>query len=129
MFLGVNLLEWFRIDDPVGAVSVHGFAGIWGTISLGLFACGKFGATGPTGPDDSSPVKGLFYGGGSSVLMAQLIGSLIITLATFVVAYAVMWVIRKLPDPWNLRIEAAGESSEGGIDVFEHGIEAYPFQS
>ena len=36
VWLGVNLLEWFRIDDPIGAVSVHGFAGIWGTISLGL---------------------------------------------------------------------------------------------
>ena len=36
-----NLLEWLRIDDPIGAVPVHGFCGIWGTLSLGLFACGQ----------------------------------------------------------------------------------------
>src|SRR5581483_4155067 len=45
--LGVELLEWLRIDDPIGAVPVHGICGIWGTLSLGLFACGKYGATGP----------------------------------------------------------------------------------
>ena len=45
--LGVELLEWLRIDDPIGAVPVHGICGIWGTLSLGLFACGEFGATGP----------------------------------------------------------------------------------
>ena len=45
VYFGVNFLEWCRIDDPVGAVSVHGFAGIWGTWSLGLFATGQYGAT------------------------------------------------------------------------------------
>jgi Amt family ammonium transporter len=38
---GVDLLEWLRIDDPIGAVPVHGICGIWGTLSLGFFACGK----------------------------------------------------------------------------------------
>jgi len=128
VYFGVYLLEWFRIDDPVGAVSVHGFAGIWGTLSLGLFACGKYGSTGATGPDDSSPVKGLLYGGGMDVLKAQMIGSFSITMATFVVSYVMMWVIRKLPHPWNLRVEEKGETGPGGLDVFEHGIEAYPPQ-
>src|SRR5450755_2603193 len=64
--LGVELLEYLRIDDPIGAVPVHGFAGIWGTWSLGLFAVGQYGATGATGADNSSPVAGLFYGGGAS---------------------------------------------------------------
>jgi ammonia channel protein AmtB len=36
--LGVELLEWLSIDDPIGAVPVHGFCGIWGTLSLGLLA-------------------------------------------------------------------------------------------
>ena len=129
VYVGVNFFEWLRIDDPVGAVSVHGLAGIWGTISLGFFACGKYGATGPTGADDSAPVKGLFYGGGMDVLKAQIVGHLIIVVATFFVAYAVMWVIRKLPHPWNLRVEEKGETGSGGLDVFEHGIEAYPPQS
>ena len=42
--LGVELLEFLRIDDPIGAVPVHGFCGIWGTWSLGLFACGQYSA-------------------------------------------------------------------------------------
>lgn len=128
VFAGVYLLEYFRIDDPVGAVSVHGFAGIWGTLSLGLFASGQFGSTGPTGADNSSVVKGLFYGGGTDVLKAQLVGNLTIVVATFIVAYAMMWVIRQLPHPWNLRVEEKGETGPGGLDVFEHGVSAYPDQ-
>jgi len=123
--LGVYLLEYLRIDDPVGAFSVHGLNGIWGTLSLGLFACGLYGATGPTGADDSSPVAGLFYGGGASVLKAQAIGSFTITVATFAISMLLMWVIMKLPQPWSLRVEAKGELGEGGIDVFEHGSKAY----
>ena len=41
---GIDLLEWLRIDDPIGAWPVHGLCGIWGTISLGLFATGQYGA-------------------------------------------------------------------------------------
>ena len=72
VILGVDLLEWLRIDDPIGAVPVHGFCGIWGTFSLGLFAVGKYGATGPISPDNSAPLKGLFYGGGTQLLVAQV---------------------------------------------------------
>lgn len=131
VYFSVYFIEWLRIDDPVGAVSVHGAAGIWGTISLGLFATGKFGATGPTGADTSKDalVHGLLYGGGADVLKAQILGSLIITLATFTIAFVMMWVVRKLPHPWNLRVEEKGELGTGGLDVFEHGIEAYPSQS
>src|SRR5499433_535077 len=79
VILGVELLEWIRIDDPIGAIPVHGFCGIWETLSLGLFACGKYGATGPLAPDNSAALKGLFYGGGLQLLRAQFIGSFIIT--------------------------------------------------
>lgn len=129
VYLVLNLLEYLRIDDPIGAVAVHGGCGIWGTLSLGLFACGQYGATGATGADNSSPVTGLFYGGGASVLEAQFIGSAVITIATFVVALILMWVIKQLPYPWKLRVEPEGEKGPGGIDVFEHGIEAYPSQA
>jgi len=129
IYFGVNFIEWLRIDDPVGAVSVHGLCGIWGTLSLGLFACGKYGATGPTGADDSAPVAGLFYGGGGSVFIAQVIGSAVICIGTFVITYAMMWIIKKMPHPWCLRVEEAGEKGPGGLDVFEHGIEAYPAQA
>ena len=125
VFGGVYLLEFLRIDDPVGAVSVHGLAGIWGTLSLGLFASGQFGSTGPLGADNSAPVTGLFYGGGFSVLKAQAIGSFTITVATFVVSLILMWIVMKLPYPFKLRVEPQGETGPGGIDVWEHGAEAY----
>src|SRR5205807_6237070 len=41
--VAVDVLEWLRIDDPIGAVPVHGICGIWGPLSLGLFACGQYG--------------------------------------------------------------------------------------
>jgi Amt family ammonium transporter len=119
--LGVELLEWLRIDDPIGAVPVHGICGIWGTLSLGFFACGKYGATGPIAPDNSAPLTGLFYGGGWTLLTAQAIGSAIVTLATFGAAMAVMYAVNALG---VLRVSAEGE--EEGLDLHEHGISAYP---
>ena len=80
---GIDLLENLRIDDPIGAVPVHMVAGIWGTLSLGLFAAGKYGTPTATGADTSAVVTGLFYGGGLAVLKAQMIGSFSITIATF----------------------------------------------
>jgi Amt family ammonium transporter len=124
--LGVELLEYLRIDDPIGAVPVHGFCGIWGTWSLGLFASGQFSAagSGPFPPDVSDPstlLTGLFYGGGWKVFEAQVIGNGIITLATFGVAMAVMLAVNATG---TLRVSKEGE--EYGLDLHEHGISAYP---
>jgi Amt family ammonium transporter len=90
-------------------------------LSLGLFATGEFGASGPFAPDNSAPLKGLFYGGGTTVLFAQIIGSLTITVATFAVALAVMYAINAFK---LLRVSAEGEIE--GLDIHEHGISAYP---
>src|SRR5215831_15853701 len=119
--VGVEALEWLRIDDPIGAVPVHGFCGIWGTLSLGLFACGQYGATGPLAADNSAPLTGLFYGGGLAVLKAQAIGSLIITSATFAVSLLVMYGLKGVK---LLRVSEEGEAH--GLDLHEHGISAYP---
>jgi Amt family ammonium transporter len=100
---------------------VHGICGIWGTLSLGLFAVGKYGATGPLAPDNSAPLKGLFYGGGMTLLEAQLLGSAIVTLATFAVAMAVMLLVNATG---TLRVSREGELH--GLDLHEHGISAYP---
>jgi len=121
VIMGVDLLEWLRIDDPIGAVPVHGFCGIWGTLSLGLFACGQYGATGPISPDNSAPLTGLFYGGGLLVLKAQIIGSACITLATFGVAMVVMLAVNAIG---MLRLPEEAELY--GMDLHEHGISAYP---
>jgi len=118
---GVELLEWLRIDDPIGAVPVHGICGIWGTWSLGLFASGQYGATGPFGADNSAPLAGLFYHGGMTLLKAQMIGSTTITLATF----GVSMVLMKAVDMMGLlRVSREGEIH--GLDLHEHGISAYP---
>jgi Amt family ammonium transporter len=117
----VDLMEWLRIDDPVGAWPVHGACGIWGTLSLGLLACGKYGSPGPTGADDSSPVSGLFYGGGTQLLVAQVIGSASVTAATFGVSM-VMFYLVKLTG--TLRVSKEGELE--GLDIHEHGGSAYP---
>lgn len=119
--LGVELLEFLRIDDPIGAVPVHGLCGIWGTLALGFFACGQFGATGPTGPDHSAPLAGLFYGGGTKILIAQAVGSAIVVASTFSVALGVFFVINLFG---QLRVAAEGELH--GLDLHEHGISAYP---
>jgi ammonium transporter, Amt family len=119
--LGIEALEWLRIDDPIGAVPVHGFCGIWGTLSLGLFASGQYGVTGPFAADNSAPLTGLFYGGGLTVLAAQALGSLIVTAATFSAAMAVMYAIKAVG---LLRVSGEGESY--GLDLHEHGISAYP---
>src|ERR1700712_704741 len=78
VYLATLLLEYLRIDDPIGAIPVHGACGIWGTWALGLFACGKYGATGPTGADNSAPMAGLFYHGGAELLKKQVVGNLTI---------------------------------------------------
>lgn len=126
VFGAVYIIEWFRVDDPVGAVAVHGFAGIWGTLSLGLFACGQYGSTGPTGADNSAPVAGLFYHGGWGVLQAQAVGSLTITVAVFLITLVMMVLVNTLPYPWKLRVEAEAETGPGGLDLFDHGTDVYP---
>jgi ammonium transporter, Amt family len=123
VILSVDLMEWMRIDDPVGAVPVHGFCGIWGTLSLGLFATGEFGAPTTTGADNSagSVVTGLFYGGGTAQLIGQAIGSAAITAATVAVGFALMYAVKATG---TLRVTKDGELE--GLDIHEHGGPAYP---
>jgi Amt family ammonium transporter len=119
--VAVDALEWLKIDDPIGAVPVHGICGIWGTLSLGLFACGMYNSSGPLGPDNASPLTGLFYGGGTQVLAAQAIGSVIVTSATFGVSLIMFYALNAVG---VLRVSEEGEMA--GLDIHEHGIPAYP---
>jgi Amt family ammonium transporter len=126
VLLGVDLLEFLRIDDPIGAWPVHGLCGIWGTLSLGLFASGEYNIAGssPTGTpvvDANAGLAGLFYGGGFKLLTAQLIGSFIVCAVTFCAAMAVFGVLNMVK---QLRISKEGEIE--GMDLHEHGISAYP---
>jgi Amt family ammonium transporter len=118
---GTDFLEYVRIDDPIGAVPVHMMAGIWGTLSLGLFATGAYGLPTPMGADTSTVVKGLFYGGGTAQLLTQFIGSGAVTAATLVSAFALMYLVKATG---TLRVSREGELL--GIDAHEHGMVAYP---
>jgi Amt family ammonium transporter len=121
--LGIDFLEWRRWDDPIGAVPVHAFAGIWGTLSLGLFATGQYGIPGPDGADKTTLVKGLFYGGGADQLKAQVIGSLTCVVVVTGLALVVMYLIKVIPGTWSLRVSQDGELE--GLDLHEHGTPAY----
>jgi Amt family ammonium transporter len=121
MVWGMELLEYLRIDDPIGAVPVHMFGGIWGTLALGLFASGAYGLPTPTGADTSTVVTGLFYGGGLGQLETQFIGSASVTVATLIASFALFYAIKFAG---QLRVSAAGEIE--GLDLHEHGAAAYP---
>ena len=128
VILAMEVLEHFRIDDPVGAWPVHGVCGIWGTVALGLFASGEYSAAGssPTGvpivvANSADALSGLFYGGGTKVLWAQCIGSLVVCSATFVAAMVMFKVLDAVK---ILRLSKEGELL--GMDIDQHGISAYP---
>ncbi len=121
MILVTEALEYFRVDDPIGAVPVHMGAGIFGTLSVGLFASGVYGLPTPTGADTAAVVTGLFYGGGFAQLGTQLLGSLAVTSVTLIASFALFAAVKATG---TLRVSAAGEIE--GLDLHEHGTLAYP---
>ena len=106
-----------KVDDPVGAVSVHGTCGAWGVLSLGLLADGTYG-DGWNGV--AGPVKGLFYGDASQFI-AQVIG----TLTNFVFVFIGAWVMFKLIGLITPN-RVSQETEIEGLDVPEMGIQGYP---
>jgi len=102
-----------KVDDPVGATSVHLVCGVFGTICVGLFA--------QEGVTSLSTVNGLFFGGGFSLLGVEIIG--IIAVGAFVfVSSALVWLLLK--KTVGIRVSLAEEIQ--GLDVGEHGNSAYP---
>ncbi len=115
--LSVDIVEKLKIDDPVGAFSVHGINGVWGLISVGLFADGTYGLC----TTDAPLVKGLFYGGGTGQLIAQLIGAGVCVAWSFILG----WLTFKIMDIiFGIRVSAEEELE--GLDLGEHGADAYP---
>ena len=106
-----------KVDDPVGAVSVHGVCGAWGMISLGLFADGTYG----DGLNNvAGMVKGLFYGGGLQ-FAAQVIGVIV----NFVFVFAVMYMFFKVLDR-IIPMRVSEEVEFEGLDQNEVAVSAYP---
>ena len=117
----VTFFDKLGIDDPVGATSVHLVCGIWGTLAVGLFAVGPGGypwmvdlAGKPVGP------HGLFFGGGLGTLIPQLVGIVSVGGMTVLLS-SIFWLALKA----TLGIRVTAEEEFEGLDIAEHGMEAY----
>lgn len=98
-----------KIDDAIGASSVHGVVGVWGTLVVGLWGI------------DSKGGIGLFNGGGIEQLISQLIGALAYTLWAAVLAYIFFYILKI-----SIGLRVTKEEEIEGLDIAEHGIRAYP---
>jgi len=105
------------LDDPVGALSAHGVAGIWGTLSCGLFTSPRLATLNGIGH------PGLVYNGSFHQLGAQALGVAAAFVSVFVVSYAVFFVIKAI---YGLRVHP--EEERYGLDIVEHGMWGYPEQ-
>ena len=93
-----------RIDDPVGAVSVHGINGAFGTLLVGLFAV----------------EGGVFYGGGFNLLGSQFIGVFSVAIWAFGLGFLIFWTLKK-----TIGVRASATEENLGLDITEHGESAY----
>ena len=113
--VGVIWVENLGIDDPIGAVAVHGMSGVWGTLACGLFAVPLLAKNLATG------TGGLVYTGSFHQLGVQALGLASVGAFTFTASFGCLWVLNKL---WGIRVEPVVESQ--GLDVHEHGMWGYP---
>ncbi|TVP84337.1 MAG: ammonium transporter [Alkalicoccus sp.] len=104
-----------RIDDPIFALSVHGVAGIWGTLSTGFFAT-------PALAEMNGGLPGLFYGGGVTQLGVQFTGVAVSALYAFAVSFVILKVLDKVLGG----IRVSEEEELIGLDMSEHGSYGYP---
>ncbi len=108
-----------KVDDPVGACSVHGVCGVWGTLSVGLF--GQQAIDVLYWDAETAIQDGLFFGGGFAQFGIQLAGVASVLGFVFVSAYVLFSVLDK-----TIGIRVSAEEELQGLDVGEHGNEAYP---
>jgi Amt family ammonium transporter len=102
--VAVLFFDKMKVDDPVGAVAVHGVNGLFGTLAVGFFAA----------------EGGLFFGGGAELLITQLIGVLTIALFSFTITFILMKVLKS-----TVGIRITSEDEEAGIDSVSFGVKSY----
>jgi Amt family ammonium transporter len=107
----VIFFDKIKIDDPVGAISVHGVCGIFGTVAVGIFA--KEGA-----------LAGLYGEPASPGLLTQIIGTLVISATSFLISFTIFAILKAAG---GIRVSSAEEAE--GLDVGEHGMKAYHLDS
>ena len=108
-----------KLDDPVGALSAHGLAGIWGTISCGFFTAPRLAEYNAFG----DPEGGLFYSGNLTQLAAQSVGVLVAFVFVFAMSYATFAAIKA-----TIGLRVSEEDEDAGLDIVEHGMYGYPEQ-
>jgi Amt family ammonium transporter len=113
--VGVIFVERLGIDDPIGAVAVHGMSGVWGTLATGLFAVPSLAAKLGTG------TGGFVYTGSLHQLGVQALGIGAVGAFTFTACFGVLWTMNRV---WGIRVENHVETA--GLDVSEHGMWGYP---
>jgi Amt family ammonium transporter len=114
--VGVVMIDKW-IDDPVGALSAHGLAGIWGTLACGLFTSPRLAAYNAVGD------PGLVYSGSFHQLGAQALGIAAAFTFVFTFSFVTFWAIKKT---YGMRVTA--EEEDAGLDIVEHGMYGYPEQ-
>lgn len=115
---GVKFFDAIGVDDPVGAVSVHGLNGLWGLLSVGLLADGTYGNY----TTDAPYVTGLFYGGGFGQLIAQAISVVVCFLWAIILGFVLFGLAKLI----FKGIRVPREEELDGLDITEHGGPAYP---
>src|SRR5690606_17113777 len=113
VFYSVRFFEKRRIDDPIFALSVHGIAGVWGTLSTGIFATSELAVVGQAG---------LLYGGGLEQLGVQAMGITVSAGYAFVVSFLLLLGMKAVMK--GLRVTE--EQELAGLDISEHGSYGYP---
>ena len=108
-----------KIDDPIGAISVHGICGAWGTISVGLF--GQAAIDVLYWDESTAITDGLFFGGGFDQLVPQVLGVAAVFSFTFLSSLLLFFIVKK-----TIGLRVSPEEEEEGLDISEHGNEAYP---
>lgn len=117
VFASQKMFEKWRIDDPIYALSVHGVAGIWGTLANGLFATPDLAAK--TGVGEA----GLLYGGGFHQLGVQFLSVVLAGGFAIAASFLFLWIVKALV---GLRVSEEEEMT--GLDLSEHGVYGYPEQ-
>ena len=118
--LAVGFFDKIKIDDPVGATSVHLVNGVWGTLAIGLFAVGPSTEAGALYGEGLGPLKGLLLGGGFTQLWYQFVGVMAVGGMTVLLS-SIFWLVLKS----TLGIRVHPEEEIIGLDISEHGMEAY----
>ncbi len=108
-----------KVDDPVGVLSAHGLAGIWGTLACGLFTAPRFAQYAGIG----NPEGGLVYSGSFSQLGDQALGVVVVFALVLVLCLITWYAIAK-----TIGLRVSAEAEIAGLDISEHGMYGYPEQ-